>query len=170
MRRFLLLIFCLAAMPGHAAPRTPGAADFRHGYFCAIEPVGKEAAEGTISGEVLLVEGLPPFIAPGPLVPAQIGVGFGVHVRVNPQMAGPVTIHVEHPPITGISHESWTTFFTGDDMQYVGFAFEHDYELVQGRWSMWAEAAGREIYAVDFQVVDPALLPTVICGQHTPLS
>jgi len=46
----------------------------------------------------------------------------------------------------------------------LGYSFDVDYELVLGAWTMRAESAGRIVYEVTFEVLDPALLPRTECG------
>ncbi len=70
--------------PASAAPALPGVVKIEYGYFCALESVGEREAENTVSGLVRQVEGAPQFIEYGSLVPAVIGVGFGVYVQVEP--------------------------------------------------------------------------------------
>ena len=165
--RILSTIFAFALAPGLAlaAPSTPGVAEFDYGYFCALEPVDEGVAEGTISGTVAYVEGPPPFISRGSLVPARIGVGFGVHVRVLPEYEGMVTVHVEHPPMgpDGVTRQVWVTDLSADEQEYLGYSFDHSYELVTGPWRMTATANGRVIYDASFEVLDPALMPPVVC-------
>ncbi|MCP3972010.1 MAG: DUF3859 domain-containing protein [Rhodobacteraceae bacterium] len=169
-----LVTFCFAFAAGlaQAAPQRQGAAELLYGYFCALEPVSSEQAAGTVSGVVLLVDSLPSFISQGPVVPAQIGVGFGVHVRVLPEYEGQVTVQVEHPPMgpNGVTRENWNTRLSSDDLTYSGFSFEEDYELLPGTWTMSAHASGRPIYSVSFEVVIPAVLPPVDCSRYVPLS
>ncbi len=150
----------------------PGAVHFEYGYFCALDPIGTREAEGTVSGIVLMVDRPPEFLRKGPVVPAAKGLGFGVHVQVRPELAGPVSITTTHPPMgpNGVTAQTWPTDLSSDDESYVGFVFEHDYELLLGDWSISAEANGREIFSVSFSVVAPDALPPVACGQHTPIA
>ena len=117
------------------------------------------------------VAGRPVFLRTGSLVPAQLGIGFGVHVRVQPQFSGPVSVSVEHPPMgpNGVTSQGWTTELSAEELQYLGYTFDVDYEMVQGGWTMSATANGRLIYEVSFNVVDAAVLPAVECG-NTPIS
>ncbi len=172
MRWLLPLVLILAATLARAGVSTPGTAEFEFGYFCALEPVASAEAKDTISGEILLVDTLPRFIRRGHMVPAQIGVGFGVHVRVRPEHAGPVTIESVHPPMgpNGVTRQSWITTLSDADKSYLGYSFEHRYELLPGTWTFRASASGRLIYEVSFSVVDPGLLPPVSCGWNLPTS
>ncbi len=167
----LLALALCAASGATAAPRTPGAAEFEYGYFCAMEPVDEGVAEGTISGTVSFVEGPPPFLNLGSLVPGQLGVGFGVHVRVRPEYEGMVTVLVEHPPMgpEGVTRQVWVTDLSSAEQEYLGYSFDEPYEVVKGQWIMSATANGRVIYEASFEVLDPVLMPPVTCGM-APMS
>ncbi|MDF0598791.1 DUF3859 domain-containing protein [Psychromarinibacter halotolerans] len=172
---WLLFVCALALLPANgvaADTRTPGAAEFTAGYFCAREPVDIGEAEGTVSGTVSFVEGLPPFLGPGPLVPGQKDVGFGVHVRALPDYAGPVEITIEHPPMgpNNVTSQTWYTDISGLEAQYYGYTFDYEYEILKGQWRMTARTAAGVVYSAGFEVVDPALLPPVTCGYAVPLS
>lgn len=165
---FLLMLGSLC----RAAPLGPGAAELDQGFFCALKTVSREPAQDTVSGSINLVAGAPAFIGPGPEVPARIGIGFGVMVRAAPGMAGPTTVQVEHPPMgpNAVTRQSWTTVLSGTQAQYLGYTFELPYELLPGRWTMSARANGRAIYEVSFNVVNPAQMPWITCGEQVPLS
>ncbi len=168
----LLLCASLAAPPALAEePVSPGAVDFDYGYFCAREPAEIGVAEGTIAGVVNLVDGIPAFIARGTVVPAQVGVGFGVHILVDPAHAGLVDLTIEHPPMgpDKVTRQTWTTELRADDPDYLGYSFDEPYELVPGEWIFTAEAAGRLVYRAGFTVMRADLLPAVSCGP-VPLS
>ncbi len=158
--------FCVP-VPLVAKPHAPGAVHFDFGYFCAVETVETLEAEDTMSGVVNLVDGPPPFIKQSTVVPGRIGIGFGIHIDVEPGYAGEVTVVTLHPPMgeNGVTRESWSTNFTPGDISYNGFTFEYDYELVFGPWNLSASRNGRVVYEVDFLVVDPSNLPPVACGR-----
>ena len=155
-------------LPGtaKAAPETPGTVYFDHGVFCALEPADERPAEGTVSGVIGLLDETPVFARPGPVVPARVGIGFGVHVQVAPQFAGPATIETSHPPMgpNGVTSQIWEVEFSADRVSYNGFSFDFEYELLPGPWSFTATANGRLIYKVDFTVVDPRFAPALTCG------
>lgn len=170
--RWITLILCLIAAPVWAQSRAPGAAHFAQGTFCAVDIVGEEAAEDTLSGTLNLVAAPPDFYATGPVVPAQIGIGFGVHVEVLPEHAGQVRVTTTHPPMgsEGVTRQSWITALNAGDVTYNGFTFEYSYELVEGQWSFTAETLdGQEIYHAAFTVIDPRFAPPPPCGT-APLS
>ena len=162
-------LVCLAAvLPGAslAAVTAPDVTRYTYGYFCALEPVSELEAEGTISGTVSLIEGPPNFIGTGPLVPAQIGVGFGILFDLPPESIGPVRVDVTHPPLgpNGVTTEVWVSNITVANDNYVGFSFDLPYELRKGSWGFVGTANGRLVFDARFEVLDPALLPPVQCG------
>lgn len=167
MRLIPALAMLLAASLDSSAPQSPGAAEFAYGYFCAPEPVASQEAQDTVSGDVSLVAALPRFIGTGPQVPAQIGIGFGVKIRVQPGFSGPVTVVSEHPPMgpNGVNRQSWQTVFSDTETHYAGYSFEHAYEVLQGTWTLSAQSNGRQIYRVSFDVVAPEKLPRISCDQ-----
>lgn len=162
-----LVLTVAGAATAPAATETPGVAEFDYGYFCALEPVDEGVAEGTISGTVSFVEGPPPFIATGPLVPARIGIGFGVHVRARDGFAGDVTVVIEHPPMgpDRVTRQVWITHLSADERDYLGYSFDYEYELVTGPWRMSASSDGRLVYAAEFEVLAAALMPDPECGK-----
>jgi hypothetical protein len=162
----------LPAPDATAETIAPGVQDFEFGFFCATEPLSQRPASGTISGVVNNVDGSPRFVRLGPMVPARLGIGFGVNAQVLPQYEGPVLAVTLHPPMgpNRVTRETFDANLSSAEPSYLGFSFEHAYELVPGPWTLSAEANGRVIYSVDFLVVDPKSMPDVTCGEAVPLS
>lgn len=164
----LVLALCVTSLSAAAAPSAsaPGAREFAYGYFCRLPPVGEGEAAGTVSGTVVFVEGPPVFQGYGPEVPAQLGVGFGVHVTVRPGFSGAATLTVEHPPMgpEGVTRQTWVKAFEPGVVNYTGYVFDHGYEILRGPWRMRAEINGRLMYDVAFEVVDRSELPAVRCS------
>lgn len=161
-RRVIACILVLGpTFPAWAGAQTPGASRFDTGWFCALDPVSSQVAEDTISGRVDHYADRPAFAVHGDMIPAALGVSFGVHVQASPGFDGPVTIVVTHPPMgpDGVSRESWQGALSATQYLYNGFAFEEDYELVTGEWTMSAFAGSRLVYKATFQVVPGAALP-----------
>lgn len=172
MRQVIFLTMLAGAGPAGAQSAGPGADKFVFGAFCAVETIDQQVAENTISGVLNLVNGIPGFYSEGPAVPAQIGVGFGVHLDVAPDFAGQARVRTTHPPMgaEGVTEQSWITTYTSGETSYNGFTFEYPYELVQGNWAITAETLdGRPIYRAEFTVLDPLVLPPPPCGT-APLS
>jgi hypothetical protein len=166
------LIVMLFAAVCAAATQQSGTVYFEQGYFCALEPVRRDLAENTVSGDVAIVEGSPNFIGPGPDVPARIGIGMGVNVQMQPGAGGPATVEVRHPPmgLNGVTHQTWQTDLSETNPHYLGYSFDYPYELVPGLWTLSASANGRTVYMVTFNVVPAAQMPWITCGQNIPLS
>jgi hypothetical protein len=155
----------MAASPLWANIVTFGAESADFGVYCAVEADVEVPAEGTISGVVNLVTEPPVFQRRTNLVPARIGIGFGVHLMVLPEYQGQIVVQTTHPPMgpDGITRESWVTEVAVGRMALHGFSFEYDYEMVRGDWSISASVDGRLIYHADFIVVDPATVPPINC-------
>ena len=162
----VVLLAVVARTAAYAEISSDGAARLEYGYFCAAETVRQVEAEDTISGVVNMVAHAPPFLAKSTIVPARIGIGFGVHMDVLPEHAGTAIVETIHPPMgpNGVTRETWVTTYTVDQTAYNGFTFEYDYEVLPGDWTISASSNGRVLYSVDFQVVDPGLMPSVPCG------
>lgn len=138
-----------------------------YGVYCAEAPVDLEQAPETAAGVVNIVPAIPEMRAVTTLVPAQIGIGFGVVVQAREGVVlDPATITITHPPYpdTGIEVERWVTSIDGEGPGLIGFSFELATELVTGPWSFEAEHQGDVIFRVAFEVVPPALLPDLAQG------
>jgi hypothetical protein len=138
-----------------------------HGVYCAEAPIDLEAAPDTAAGVVNIVPGIPEFRAVTTLVPAQIGIGFGVVLQTRAGLVfDPVLVTITHPPYpdTGIEVERWMTALDGDGPGLIGFSFEVQSELVTGPWTFEAEHEGDLLFRIDFEVVPPALVPDLAQG------
>jgi len=167
MRWFLIPVFALmlSAQSARAEATSNGTTYFEFGIFCALETVEQREAKDTISGVVNLLAEAPVFLRKTTVVPAKIGIGFGIHVDIPAPLKGPVIMQTTHPPMgeNGVTVERWDTEITPGRLNYNGFTFEYDYELLPGPWTIAALVNGRELYKVDFTVVDPALTPPISC-------
>jgi hypothetical protein len=138
-----------------------------HGVYCAEGPVDLEQAPDTAAGVVNIVPSLPDMRAVTTLVPAQIGIGFGVLVTARTGLVfDPAEVTITHPPYpdSGIEVERWRTSIDGDAPGLIGFSFEVESELVTGPWSFEATHEGERLFRVEFEVVPPALLPDLAQG------
>ncbi|MBL4626948.1 MAG: DUF3859 domain-containing protein [Roseicyclus sp.] len=148
-------------------PRTsPGIADFIYGVYCAQEPEREDPAPNTASGIINIVPLLPDFRFRQKLVPAEIGIGFGVMVTAPAGVVhDPVTVTVTHPPYadSGIEVEQWQTDINATGPSLMGFSFDHAGELLLGEWSFSAHTSdGTELFFITFEVVQPELMPHII--------
>lgn len=138
-----------------------------YGVYCADAPIEVQEAPETAAGVVNIMPGLPEFRAVTILVPAQIGIGFGVLVQAREGLVlDPAIVTITHPPYpdTGIEVERWVTAVDGEGPGLIGFSFEIDSELVPGRWTFETEHQGELLFRIDFEVVPPALLPDLAQG------
>lgn len=167
-----LCLFCLLlSATGATAQITPNPrvspllAALDYGIYCAPDPERRDPAPGTASGVINIVPGIPEFRFRQKIVPAEIGVGFGVLVTAPPGVLHePVTVTVTHPPYgnDGIEVEQWVTDID-DGLNLVGFSFDHAHELVLGQWTFAAETLdGDELFHIAFEIVAPELMPQVI--------
>ncbi len=142
-----------------------GIAEMVYGVYCAQEPLREESAPDTASGHINIVPSVPDFPFRQKIVPAQIGIGFGVVSSAPPgTVHDPVIVTVTHPPFrdSGVEVETWETDID-DGSNLTGFSFDYADELVLGAWSFTTTLAdGTELYHVEFEVVAPELMPQVI--------
>lgn len=178
----LAVAFLLAFASGAVAQTLPEGdyrslevADFKAGIFCAQKVIAVNPAPGTIAGVTNVIEGEPGFISVSRRVPAVIGVGFGVKVRVDePFGYDDVRITVTHPPMgpDGIATEQYTSAISGAILSMNLFQFDFDYELVPGIWSIEADWGGKPVYRAVFEVAAARDVPelAVACGYADQLS
>lgn len=136
-----------------------------YGVYCADPPLALEEAPGTAAGVVNVVPGLPEFRVETTVVPAEIGIAFGLVVEPRAGVVlDPVTVTITHPPYpdSGVEVEQWITAIEGPSL--VGFAFELESELVTGRWSFEGAQGEELLFVIEFDVVPPAMLPALVQG------
>lgn len=161
-----LSFFLPATAQQSTNPRTsPAIAELVYGLYCAQEPEREDPAPDTASGTINIVPLIPNFQFRQKLVPAEIGIGFGVLATALPGVIhDPVTVTVTHPPYpdSGIEVEQWVTDID-DGLNLMGFSFDHASELVLGEWTFSAHTLdGEELYFISFEVIAPELMPQVI--------
>ncbi|QXT39701.1 DUF3859 domain-containing protein [Gymnodinialimonas ceratoperidinii] len=164
-----LLCLCLtlpvAGQSDRAARVSPRLAAFDYGIYCAQEPERRDPAPATASGEINIVPAIPNFAFNQRIVPAEIGIGFGVLVSAPlGALYEPVTVTVTHPPYSreNITVEQWVTD-VDDGRNLMGFSFDHEFELVLGEWTFSATTLdGEELYHIAFEVVAPEAMPQVV--------
>jgi hypothetical protein len=168
MRHILLAL--LLATPALADPAPPflgpGVAQLQPGVFCALQAMDRRPAPGTRSGWVHVPEGEIDFHWPDrQVVPAAIGLAFGVKARLHPDhfvRSGEMRVY----PPGSTAPEVWDSTLSpyGDSIAF--FRFDHDHELSPGLWRFEAWEGETQLYAVEFQVVPAAALPDLVqaCG------
>ncbi|WP_341863491.1 DUF3859 domain-containing protein [Gymnodinialimonas sp. 57CJ19] len=163
----LAVSFASPTLAQDAAPArvSPLLSDFIYGLYCTQEPDRRDPAPATASGVINIVPVVPDFPFHQTIVPAQLGIGFGV-LASAPLGAtyAPVTVTVTHPPYpdNDITVEQWITDIDAG-RNLMGFSFDHAHELVLGPWTFSATTLeGEELFHIAFEVVAPELLPQVI--------
>lgn len=142
-------------------------ARFSAGVVCSPPSSQREEAPGTSAGYVDIVESYPPFATTTRRVPAMLGVSFGVRYQAKSRDYIDADLIVTHPPMeTGATTQQWQTniWAEGESGSYFGFDF--DYELVEGPWTIEAQADGVVLFRARFEVVAPGAVPELasICG------
>jgi len=149
---------------------------FEAGVLCAQDDGITRDAPDTVAGTTHIVEQAPPFVSTGRLVPAVIGIGFGVRASVQSiDGLDAVTMTVTHPPFadSGATQQSFITGLGAAGMPGITFyQFDYGYELAVGDWTMTATAGTETLYEVTFTVVAPTALPDLAgaCGYLDLLS
>lgn len=143
---------------------------FEAGVLCALDGGQVREAPNTVAGTTHVVEETPEFISNARVVPAVLGVGFGVRAGLlGDQGVEGVTMTVTHPPFAGngATEQSFVTQIGVEDAPGITFyQFDYGYELALGDWTMTASVGSTILYEADFTVVPPSALPELagICG------
>lgn len=174
MTRVLALLIVLASpLPAGAGnglvERDPALVKVDFGAFCQLESVDSVEAPHTLAQRVDLLPVTPQIRWPGPVIPALKGLSFGVRTETAGGRFDPVVIDVFHPPFpgSGTTHQSYVTGLGGEDASINAYSFDLPEELVTGTWTIRAVFEGDILYEVEFQVVQPELMPHVgrDCGK-----
>ncbi|WP_052700956.1 DUF3859 domain-containing protein [Loktanella sp. S4079] len=145
------------------------------GIICAHDPVAARDAPNTLAGETFVLETSPEFIAQGQIVPAALGVGFGVRSLARTEDGlDDITFIITHPPMGNQAtvEQSFQSRISGISPSITFYQFDYDYELVTGTWTMTAMRNDKPLYEVAFEVVPPEELPALAnaCGYIDLLS
>ncbi|WP_160147776.1 DUF3859 domain-containing protein [Tabrizicola flagellatus] len=169
MRPFALTLFLALSAPlgaEPAAPQTgPEVASLQAGVFCALQAMDQRPAPGTLSGWIHVPDGEIDFHWPDVrVVPARIGIAFGVKSRLTPGLSLSGEMRVYRPGAT--TPETWQSSFTDMGDQFGFFRFDREDELLPGIWRFEAWAWEKRLYSVEFEVVPAAALPGIAqaCG------
>lgn len=150
---------CLAAAEGHADPAARHdagrVADVSFGIFCDRPPATASTDKDTIKGTVERYAANPTLWRKTQVIPAVDGLLFGVLGREDPNSGAPVTIVVDHPPLgpRGTTRESWETEMHSNRITFHGYYLGLSDGSPVGDWTMTALREGRELFAVEFEVV-----------------
>ncbi len=158
------------ALPGLAKPAPPVAdaavASLSVGIFCALQTMDKVPAPGTFSGWIHVPDGDISFHWPDrQVVPAALGLAFGVKARLGPGNTAPFAeMRVYRPGLD--TPEVWASAFGDLADQMAFFRFDTADELLPGIWRFEAWDMDTRLYQVEFEVVPAAALPDIAeaCG------
>lgn len=169
MRRLALAMLLSFAAPAAAEPAPPEAAstvaELKVGVFCALQAMTQRPAPGTLSGWIHVPEGEIDFHWPGrQVVPARIGLAFGVKSRLKPGLFLSGEMRVYRPGAT--TPETWESSFTDLGEQIGFFRFDREDELITGTWRFEAWSGADQLFSVPFEVVPAEALPEIAqaCG------
>lgn len=163
-RRLALVICgCVVALPAVAEMlRSEALVSLEAGIFCPPETAGATLAPDTLAGSTHVIDVDPPFVSHRRMVPAVLGVGFGIKAQsAMPEGITTVTARVTHPPMgpEGRTTQSFVTAISGQTPSVTFYQFDHSYELVTGTWTIAGYDDGVQLFAVSFEVVAPDRLP-----------
>lgn len=168
MLRGLILALALA-LPIQADPAPPVTdplvASLKVGIFCALQAMDQRPAPGTLSGWIHVPDGPIDFHWPDTqVVPAAIGLAFGVKSRMVPGVFASGEMRVYRPGAS--TPETWDSTFSDIGEQFGFFRFDRDDELIPGLWRFEAWEGDTRLYSVEFEVVPAAALPEIVnaCG------
>ncbi|MBR9764025.1 MAG: DUF3859 domain-containing protein [Rhodobacteraceae bacterium] len=164
-------LLLLPALPATAEGTTP-LADIllpplemnEAGIYCPADHVAREPAPETESGYILLTEENPELVLASRVVPAYIGISFGIRIRLAPEAApGPYLFTVRHPPVgpRQVTTESWNPALASR-WGVRSFNFEFDRELVTGTWTFEVSRDDVVLLRQSFEVVPPMQAPEAI--------
>ena len=183
MRCFLLssaLALCGGAVVLAQADdfKSPLLGFYEAGVLCAQDPSTVREAPDTVAGTTHVIEDAPPFVSNGRVVPAVIGIGFGVRAGLFGDIGQDgIVMRVTHPAMTGggqgATEQSFITNIGSEFSPGITFyQFDYGYELALGDWTMTATSGGVTLYETTFTVVPPSALPELagVCGYLDLLS
>lgn len=161
----LAIALVLAAGAALADPALPASgplvASLKVGVFCALQAMDQRPAPGTLSGWIHVPDGMIAFHWPDrQVVPAAIGLGFGVKSQMVPGIFLQGEMRVYRPGST--VPETWDSSFSDTGEQFGFFRFDRPDELIPGIWRFEAWQGEAQIYSAEFEVVPAAALPEIV--------
>ncbi|WP_439155793.1 DUF3859 domain-containing protein [Yoonia sp.] len=172
----LTVAFCIAQQAAALPTQfSDDIASLQAGVICPPPTVGNAPAPGTIAGTTHIIANDPPFLSASRRVPAVLGIGFGIKALAADNVGiEDVTVVVTHPPMGDgqVVTQQFITRISGVSPSITFYQFDHDFELIQGMWTMVGVAKNRVLYSVTFEVTAPGDIPELagICGTQDVLS
>jgi len=139
--------------------------EFEYGLVCDLVISGSEPAPDTDVGEINIIGSDFNFTTNGTIVPAILGLSFGVKLRMHHgDEANDVVIKVKHPPLknTGTTEQSWITTLDSEGLSTQLYTFDLPSELVTGDWTISAYKDDTLLYSVVFNVIEPQHAPVYL--------
>lgn len=168
----LLGLTATATAEGDVVGRALGS--FEAGIFCAPPTIGTRPSPETVAGTTHVVDVTPEILSNTRLVPAEIGFAFGVLARAKSADLWGLTMIVTHPPMgpDGTTEQRFDTFVGTDAPSATYYQFDHESELLPGRWTLEARDGDSVVYRASFTVVPPHEVPGLAgaCGGPVPVS
>ena len=133
-------------------------AEIEYGLVCNTRITGSAEAPDTDTGTVNVLKGEVSFASHRTIIPAILGVSFGVKSRSSGEPINDVTIRVTHPPLkeTGTTKQSWQGYIDSSQLLAQLYKFEIPSELALGTWVISAYKGETLLYSIPFTVVSPA--------------
>ena len=157
----------VGALAQPAAPVTaPTVGLLELGVFCTPVEMGEAPAPGTVSGKVHVPFDDIRFDWPDrQVVPAKIGLAFGVRAELAPGNSVPFGELRVYLPGRDLP-EIWGSSFSDLGATFSFFSFDRDEELIPGIWRFEAWDGENRLYLVEFEVVPAAFEPGIAgsCG------
>lgn len=159
----VVTIILAILLPGLALADT-GTRLVDFGVICAVQHTGVRTAPLTESGTVNLINDNRKIDVTTSVVPAQIGLSFGIQAETSQRFENGIRVVVTHAPMgpRGVTMESWTTPLDRGRPMLSLFSFEHGYELVEGPWVFQLVLNGEVLAEQAFLVVPPEAAPKVM--------
>lgn len=159
-----LVVALAASGPARAedgVTHLPRVARVTTGLFCAPPEGTHRPAPGTLAGWIHVPDQPVQMIAEGRVVPAVIGVGFGLRYTLTDAADATVVYALSHPPMppSGVTSQSWDGAVRAGSAGTIFFQFDTEAELQPGAWRFTARIGDEEILSADFTVVAPAQAP-----------
>ncbi|MCH2093716.1 MAG: DUF3859 domain-containing protein [Rhodobacteraceae bacterium] len=132
------------------------------GVYCKQETVDTLAAPNTEAGEINLFERSPDFLAETNVIPALLGIGFGIKVEtLDGAFYDPVEVTVTHPPFqhTGTTTQRYMSTIGGTGGSIVAYSFDIPRELAVGTWTFTVSTMDETLYTATFEIVAPGQAP-----------
>jgi len=167
-------VLCGPAQAENHGTQSTRVASLTAGLFCAPEDGARREAPDTLAGWIHVPEAPIELIAEGQVVPARIGVGFGVRYSLTDTSPTEIRYTVTHPPMppSGQTSQSWNSFVSPGGLDTALFQFDYDEELQPGDWSFSASTEGEVLFTVEFTILPSVDLPSMagLCGNASLLS